>query len=200
LVRGWFGMGSHWTGRSTPRADTMRLRAMLSAQGAECGKGATWSRGFTGSASVQGGGPLIAPMMRTLIHRRHLSATSIMPTSGLCRPLAQNGLWRRRSVRRSRHNPIDLKAHGLFLPIERRLEGGPLPARSRLIPQSYFMLAEELPIALSGPSCTSSIGLCRRYSGSYRSESSFSDTGRHNLEVGIMKSVFSAAARPRRCS
>jgi hypothetical protein len=27
-----------------------------------------------------------------------------MPTSGLCRPLAQNGLWRRRSLRWSRHN------------------------------------------------------------------------------------------------
>src|ERR1700730_8590262 len=27
-----------------------------------------------------------------------------MPTSGLCRPLAQNGLWRWRSLRWSRHN------------------------------------------------------------------------------------------------
>jgi hypothetical protein len=31
-------------------------------------------------------------------------AISIMPTSGLCRPLAQNGLWRWRSLRWSRHN------------------------------------------------------------------------------------------------
>src|SRR5258708_39366003 len=38
-----------------------------------------------------------------------------MPTSRLCRPLAQNGLWRRRSLRRSRHNPIDLTAYGLLL-------------------------------------------------------------------------------------
>jgi hypothetical protein len=34
-------------------------------------------------------------------------ATSTVPTSGLCRPLAQNMLWRQRSLRWSRHNPID---------------------------------------------------------------------------------------------
>jgi hypothetical protein len=49
---------------------------------------------------------------------------------------------------------------------------GPLSARSRLIP----------PFC-----CTSSIRLCRRYSASYGDEGSFSDTGRHNLEVGIME-------------
>ena|SRR6266481_3861279 len=64
---------------------------------------------------------------------------------------------------------------------------GPLSARSRLIPPFCFAPTEEPTIALSGPRCTSSIGLCRRYSGSYRHESSFSDTGRHNLEVGIIK-------------
>jgi hypothetical protein len=31
-------------------------------------------------------------------------ATCIMPTSELCRPLTQNGLWRWRSLRWSRHN------------------------------------------------------------------------------------------------
>jgi hypothetical protein len=64
---------------------------------------------------------------------------------------------------------------------------GPLSARSRLIPPFCFAPTEEPTIALSGPRCTSSIGLCRRYSGSYRHESSFSDTGRHNLEVGIIQ-------------
>jgi hypothetical protein len=64
---------------------------------------------------------------------------------------------------------------------------GPLSARSRLIPPFCFAPTEEPTIALSGPRCTSSIGLCRRYSGSYRHESSFSDTGRHNLEVGIIE-------------
>src|SRR5437868_5646333 len=64
---------------------------------------------------------------------------------------------------------------------------GPLSARSRLIPPFWFAPTEEPTIALSGPRCTSSIGLCRRYSGSYRHESSFSDTGRHNLEVGIIE-------------
>jgi hypothetical protein len=62
---------------------------------------------------------------------------------------------------------------------------GPLSARSRLIPPFCFAPTEEPTIALSGPRCTSSIGLCRRYSGSYRHE--FSDTGRHNLEVGIIE-------------
>jgi hypothetical protein len=76
---------------------------------------------------------------------------------------------------------------------------GPLSARSRLIPPFCFAPTEEPTIALSGPRCTSSIRLCRRYSASYGDEGSFSDTGRHNLEVGIMKSVFSSAARPRRC-
>jgi hypothetical protein len=64
---------------------------------------------------------------------------------------------------------------------------GPLSDRSRLIPLFCFAPTEEPTIALSGPRCTSSIGLCRRYSGSYRHESSFSDTGRHNLEVGIIQ-------------
>src|SRR6267378_4376513 len=64
---------------------------------------------------------------------------------------------------------------------------GPLSARSRLIPPFCFAPTEEPTIALSGPRCTSSIGLCRRYSGSYRHESSFSDTGRHNLEIGIIE-------------
>src|SRR5258706_14105096 len=64
---------------------------------------------------------------------------------------------------------------------------GPLSARSRLIPPFCIAPTEEPTIALSGPRCTSSIGLCRRYSGSYRHESSFSDTGRHNLEVGIIE-------------
>jgi len=73
---------------------------------------------------------------------------------------------------------------------------GPLSARSRLIPPFCFAPTEEPTIALSGPRCSSSIGLCRRYSGSYRHESSFSDTGRHNLEVGITQSVFSPASRP----
>jgi hypothetical protein len=67
------------------------------------------------------------------------------------------------------------------------MRGGPLSARSRLIPPFYFAPTEEGAIALSGPRCTSSIGLCRRYSGSYRPESSISDTGRHNLEVGIIE-------------
>ena len=67
------------------------------------------------------------------------------------------------------------------------MRGGPLSARSRLIPPFYFAPTEEGAIALSGPRCTSSIGLCRRYSGSYRPESSISDTGRHNLEVGIIQ-------------
>jgi len=44
---------------------------------------------------------------------------------------------------------------------------GPLSARSRLIPPFYFAPTEEPTIALSGPRCISSIGLCRRYSGSY---------------------------------
>jgi hypothetical protein len=64
---------------------------------------------------------------------------------------------------------------------------GPLSARSRLIPPFCFAPTEEPTIALSGPRCTSSIGLCRRYSGSYRHESSFSDTGRHNPEVGTIE-------------
>jgi hypothetical protein len=64
---------------------------------------------------------------------------------------------------------------------------GPLSARSRLIPPFCFAPTEKPTIALSGPRCTSSIGLCRRSSGSYRHESSFSDTDRHNLEVGIIE-------------
>jgi hypothetical protein len=67
------------------------------------------------------------------------------------------------------------------------MRGSPLSARSRLIPPFYFAPTDEPAIALSGPRCTSSIGLCRRYSGSCRHESSFSDTGRHNLEVGIIE-------------
>jgi integrase/recombinase XerD len=38
-----------------------------------------------------------------------------MPTSGLCRPLAQNELWRWRSLRWSRHNPIGPTAYSLPL-------------------------------------------------------------------------------------
>jgi hypothetical protein len=64
--------------------------------------------------------------------------------------------------------------------MRRRPASGPISP----IPPFHFAPMEELAIALSGPSRTSSIGLCRRYSGSYRCESSFSDTGRHNLEVG----------------
>jgi len=40
----------------------------------------------------------------TLEPKPERCAISTMPTSGLCRPLAQNGLWRRRSLRWSRHN------------------------------------------------------------------------------------------------
>jgi hypothetical protein len=64
---------------------------------------------------------------------------------------------------------------------------GPLSARSRLIPPFCFAPTEKPTIALSRPRCTSSIGLCRRSSGSYRHESSFSDTDRHSLEVGIIE-------------
>jgi hypothetical protein len=38
------------------------------------------------------------------------------------------------------------------------MRGGPLSARSRLIPPFYFAPTEEAAIALSGPRCTSSIG------------------------------------------
>src|SRR5581483_6231212 len=64
---------------------------------------------------------------------------------------------------------------------------GPLSARSRLIPPFCFAPTEKPTIALSGPRCTSSIGLCRHSSGSYRHESSLSHTDRHNLEVGIIQ-------------
>jgi hypothetical protein len=64
---------------------------------------------------------------------------------------------------------------------------GPLSARSCIIPPFYFAPTEKPVIALSGPRCTSSIGLCRHSSGSYRHESSLSHTDRHNLEVGIIE-------------
>src|SRR3984893_2659655 len=43
------------------------------------------------------------------------------------------------------------------------LDSGPLSARSRHIPPFCFAPTEEPTIALSGPRCTRSIGLCRRY-------------------------------------
>ena len=44
-----------------------------------------------------------------------------------------------------------------------------------------------------------SIGLCRLRRSNHRSQRQFWANGRHNPEVGIVKSVFSSAARPRQC-
>jgi len=45
----------------------------------------------------------VAPTLPRGTTAQRFCPISTMPTSGLCRPLAQNGLWRRRSQRWSRH-------------------------------------------------------------------------------------------------